>query len=309
MVSLVVVNDDGQSNYFKAVSEEVQAGTYYVMILAEDSSGNKDHYSLAQGTAVVNDVPEPPTELEYVSGDWSNTVIKWKRSTTDDLSATSDVCYNVYVNSVVDGPINTHSSVLTICNGSGLSATDPYVSIQLPAAPFQAISDSPTAWHKDYSGYRRILVRAVFNGQEEKNVDYLTIEYAPAGAYVSPRPNVAYIQKWTVSNLFDVEVSGTYDDGDEDGQAIGLRLFVWPDGSDPDWSVWADEQLFDQPASYARGCMLHYTGGSSGGPHWICVRAYTLDGTMSNGGYKQLVRLAEILPQDVLDVTVRAGGG
>ena len=273
------LNDGGNRNVFVSVSDILSAGTYNVAVLAVSDTGVADSATTATGTVVIKGPPAPPGQPAYSSGDISATVITWADS------ATAGVTYNVY-DSDLDGVIDLDTPVAT-------GATSPYT---LPSKSGQE------------PGTRRVLVRAVLSGVEEKNIQWLKIEYDSLGARVSARPNTPTVHDVSVSSGRTISVEGVYDAAGEEGTATELQLFVWADGSSADYTTPSDTATLSAALGTIKTATMTYTPAADGW-YYVGIRAATADGTQDTNTESILVYLSSADPADVDDFEAKAARG
>lgn len=184
--------------------DTVDVGTYYYAFQATSDTDDLGDASTPQ-EVTVSGAPLAPEDLEYTSGNYSNTVVSWT------ASETAGATYNIYVQNPDDPYMDTNTPTQTAIAGAE-SATIPTVT--------------------GYPGIARILVRAVFSGTEELNLNTLSIEYDTSGNVVLARPNVPVISSITVSSGLTIAVTSEYNDSGEEAAGTIMNLYVRePDGS------------------------------------------------------------------------------
>lgn len=250
-----VVADDGSGNLFHYASGPLPAGNYYAAVLPVSDTGQAAAGATAQTAAVVGP-PAPPTGLAYQSGDAAATVIKWT------ASATPGATYNLY-DSPLDGVTDLSAPGATHSAGSGeLTQT-------LPAAT-------------GFPGVRRVLVRAVAGGVEEKNAALLEIEYDAAGNRVPPRPNPPRLCGLSVSAGRTVMVEATTFDADEKAAPATAELYLARLTDAFDYEAPAAAAAWGEPAGGVRRATLAAVATADG--WWkAAVRAKASDGTPDLG--------------------------
>lgn len=250
------VKYNGEDTGSKVDEDVLAIGTYYYAFQGVSDTDDLGDKSTAT-TITVTGAPEAPTDLAYTSGNAGATVIEWTESTT--VGAT----YNVYLQDIDDAYMDTLTPTQTLVTGSS--------STTLPAIT-------------GYAGRAQVLVRAELAGVEEKNGDFLLLDYDSAGNYVSQRPNAPEIRSIAVSSGLDITVSAVYPTKDEKSTATGLELFV----RDPD-------TVYDFTTADATGTLSAATTGLrtstisysfadiADGWHYVTAKAVNAGGVQSNG--------------------------
>ncbi len=154
--------DDGFSNVFQYQSLKLRGGTYYVVVHALGDDGLEGTDIEGGGVQItVFQVPDPATNLHYVSGDGAATIIGWDAPTND-----ATVTYHYY-DSGVTGILNLTDRTGTVSAGSS------------PTLTLETVGT--------YTGLRFVIVRSFKSGIEEPSLNMLTLEYF-SGVIVSKRP-------------------------------------------------------------------------------------------------------------------------
>lgn len=271
--------DDG-GNVFSYVSSSLSAGTYNVAVVAVSDTGIADSAPTTPATVTIYSNPEAPTNLAYTSGGIAATVISWT------ASATTGVTYNVY-DSDIDEPTNLETPIAT--GVSALTYTLPDKTGQEP-------------------GTRRVVVRTVKSGVEEKNSNALAIEYDAAGVRVPARPNSPFIGKIEKTAGRTVTVIGSYDANGESGTATKLQLFIWADGGTPNYTTPDDEETLDTGVAGLKQATLAATIAVNG-YYRLGIRAATVAGTQDVNTDSVLVFVSDADPADVVDFVAAASRG
>jgi len=283
--------DDGGSNNFRFVSGKLDSGVYEAAILAVSSEGVVDAATAASATVTINAPPLPPTDLDYLSGDAEATTVAWTASGT-----LYDVTYNVYANKFMDEAVDMSEPV-------GSTASTSY---ELPVPGHTLASAYGPVVEDDWSGIRRVVVRAVKNGIEEKNGIELRMEFDSDGVYVAKRPSHAAIGDVEISGL-SFDVTGWYDGAEEEGAATQLKLFLWADGDSPDWDTAEDTQALTagalQKSAVLSGSVLY------AGYYWISIRPATAGGVLGNAMPKRRIYLSDAEPNDVSGLEAKPARG
>ncbi len=208
------VRYDEEDNGKKVDEDVLTAGTYYYALTAISDTDDVGDQS-SPTTIVVAGAPDAPEDLAYVSGGASATNISWTASTT------SGATYNIYVQNPDDEYMDTETATQTAVAGS-------------TGATLPAITGAP--------GRAQVLVRAEKSGVEEKNGDFLTIDYTNTGVYIPERPNAPEIRSVIVSDGLTLGATITYTSKDEKATPATVELYTrLPSGSydfdTPDASV------------------------------------------------------------------------
>jgi hypothetical protein len=217
------------------------------------------------GTPKTEDInvpgrPEPPGELSYVSGDWTDTTVEF------EASDTPGAIYALYDVQEFDGPIHVAAPAALHIAGTGT------ISWTLPS-----LASAGT-------GKRRIIISA-FNGDIEDGIRRtLTIEYA-AGVVVDPRPNVPafeYRSTDPVTAGRTLNVQYVYNASAEVGVATKIQVWLLaegdaipPDGDTPD----SEATLASPVGGISRGTVS--ATAPANGHFRVLLRAATALGTQS----------------------------
>lgn len=273
-----LLNDDNRSTHFVFRTDALTDGTWTVTVKAVSDTGVEDSSTAATGDVTIATRPSPPTDLNYVSGDATATIIQW------ESSPSSNVTYNVY-DSELDDPIN----LVPIDTG----LTPAYNLYTLPAmTPYLAQNDGGVS----YKGIRSVLVRAVnATGVVEGNVAVLKIEYDEAGVRVPPPTTPASIETLTRAGLLlTVQVLNR----SKTENATKFKLYVRGlEETDDDW-VEVDEQNATSVGGFASRGILSHTFDAAG-YYWVAAKAVTAAGGLSTSIYKRLVYMSASEPNDV----------
>jgi hypothetical protein len=191
----VTVPFDGYPGAVWTETSALTAGTYYYKIAFVSDTGETGTASAVQ-TVIVPGAPVAPTNLAYVSGNESATVVSWTASTTPGAT------YRLYLQQPGD-------AFMDLLTPAVASASSPQT---LPA-----IAGTGTAY---------VIVRAVNGGVEEKNVNLLGIEYSAAGARIPPRPNDCTLADVGVTVGDLVAATIVYANAGEAGTATVGQLFA-----------------------------------------------------------------------------------
>jgi hypothetical protein len=234
-------------------SEGLEVGNYYYAFRAVSDTDDEGDLSTPE-LVTVSGVPEPVTDLDYVSGGASATVVSWT------ASATVGATYNIYIANPDDDFLDTETPAATAIAGA-------------TGATLPAITGFP--------GVAQVLVRAVFGGEEEKNGDILSIEYDASGVVVNPRPNVPYITSVGVLNGTSINIEGSYNPTDEEGVATALQLFVREPGSTYNFGVVDATGTLGPDIGGTKTATI--TKVESNGWHYVTLKAVTADSAVSAG--------------------------
>lgn len=227
----------------------LDAGTYYYSLRAISDTKDTGDASTPQEITVIAE-PEPPTDIAYVSGNYSNTAISWTASTTPGAT------YNVYLRDADETDLDTLTPIQTLVAGS--------TGTTLPTLAFP--------------GTVTVLVRCELGGLEEKNLDKLDITYDSAGDKVDPEPNIASIRDVRVASGTSVTIEADYDSTSEAAVATEIEFFSRTASgsynlSSPDATQGLSNTL---PVKFASA-----TISLANGNHYVSVRAKTAAGAVS----------------------------
>jgi len=257
---------NGQDDAKWTSGNVLAAGTYYFALRAVSDTDDIGDQQTAEAITIVGE-PDAPDDVAYDSGNAAATTITWTASET--VGAT----YNIYIQNVDDGWLDTGTAATTAAAGS--------TSKVLPAIT-------------GYPGVARVLVRAVSSGIEEQNGNVLEIEYDSSGNRVEQRPNTPVISRLEVDAGNTLNVVGVYDPDNEDGTATQLKLYSRTIGGAYDFSAAADAtgslgaiQLGVKRASLSKT----YTNGY----RYVTLKAATAGGTLSEeSSPERLVYLSDV---------------
>jgi hypothetical protein len=192
--------DDGHSIALPFTSPVVApANPWYVLIHPITDAGIESNAITPVDTYVTVYVPRPPTDLQYVSGNYSATVISWLAS--PDVAST----YNIYDSK--DTGILTNVISQTAGAGSGIRTLT-----------LSAISSS-------FTGMRYVLVKSLL-AVESTNSTVLQIEYVN-GIVLPLIPNPPYASTSVTVNGDCMTANWTYDVHGEESHPTEIQLFLW----------------------------------------------------------------------------------
>jgi len=258
-------------------TDDLANGTYYYRLQPVSDTGEPGQLVDDIETAVILNVPEPPTNIRYDSGDGSASDpvrIAW------DASLTAGVTYSIYFANLDDTHINYCDPIVT-----GL--TDLYY--DLPAA---VCASAPGAMHA--------VVKAVKDGVESRNGNTLHIEFDSDCVLTGDQPNNAYLDRATLQLTSGTEISvvGSYDNSFEEGVATKLRLFVRDPEGEYDFTDHVAEVSLTSSVinSVKRATLTHDFGVTGDGWYYIAAKAVTAIGVLSPSiGNELLVYISDDL--------------
>ncbi|MBE7465485.1 MAG: hypothetical protein HS116_18565 [Planctomycetes bacterium] len=234
---------------------DLQAGTYYYRLQPISDTGDAGTES-GSLSAVIPGIPNPPSALAFASG---SAVAGFTVNFTG--SSTPGASYRAYMATTIGEPLDPDSPTATAIAGS--------TSIALPALT-------------GYPGTAYVLIRAVLDGVEERNLNLLAVEFDAAGDFVAARPNSPGIAENGIaySNGLSIQVSGTYQTLGELGAANTLQLFSRTPGGAYDYENPDDEAELGVERNGVKLATLNHTFSAAG---WYYVRllAATAGGTQS----------------------------
>jgi hypothetical protein len=187
---------DGKENYLYTEKNTLAVGDYYYALAALSDTDDLGDAS-TPFLVTISGAPLPVTNLQYVSGNYSNTLISFTPS------ATVGATYNVYV-SDENGVLNTNEPYDTLIAGSTEVTLGTLV----------------------YPNSYKILIRAEFGGVEEKNMNYLELEYGIDGEILKLRPNTPSISSISVKQGNTVTVHVSYDTTNELNDGATVQVFT-----------------------------------------------------------------------------------
>jgi len=201
--------------------------------------------------------PSPPTlPFSYVSGNYSNTVVKF------GSSISSGVTYNFY-DSPINGAPNMLSAATTFSGSAG-----PYIQKQLPSL------GTPEA------GFRTVVINSVYNGVEDGFNRSIRLEYDSAGTYIYPRPNIPTFtfKDITSGNRFYFDWS--YDAVNQYDAPSRMNLWLVSSGTSPNYSS-PTSYTGVQGTEYVKGGVISGIAPQTHGSINYILRASTLSGSFS----------------------------
>lgn len=273
--------DDGASNRFAHASPPLAAGNWHAAVQPVTDTGAAEAGPATQAVTVPGP-PEPAAGLAYASGNAAATVIAWQ------ASATAGATYNIY-GSALDEPVNLETPLAVHAAGSGT------LTQALPAAT-------------GYPGVRRVLVRAVAGGSEERNAAVLRIEYDAAGNVAAPRPNSPGIVEIRVAAGRSVTARALCDEFHAAAAAAEARLFLAAEGGAFDWGSPAATAAWSEAVGGVREAEL--TGvAPADGWYRVAVRAAAAGGTLDAGAAWVTAQVSEAEPAGVAGLEARAARG
>lgn len=231
-------------------------GTYYYRTQYLSDTGDEGNFS-SDKTAVITDPPDPPSNLVYTSGNYTNTVIGFTGSPT------SGATYRVYLKQPDGNFIDVANPVATPGAGA-TSATLPTIT--------------------GYPGRAYVLVRAIKAGVEEKNGNVLEIEYDAAGAVVVARPNTPTLDTASVdvTTGLTLGVRSLYPTADEAASPDKINLYKRAPGGSYNFSVYDAQATPGSAVNGLRLTTLSYTF-SAPGWYYVTAKAATAGGVLSSG--------------------------
>jgi hypothetical protein len=294
---------------------DLPAGTYYYCVAPVSDTGlpGADSNVLSVNLAGA---PRPPANLAYDSGDAAATTVRFASSPTpgaqhrgylqqpgdppanldDDPAATAQAhdpwqCVHAYSLGQYVAP--------TAWNGLRYECTVPgesgLVEPTWPLTPGLTVQDAAVVWtcraYKlslppivGYPGTARVVVRAAKDGVEERNLEFLDLEYDGDGKFVPGRPNVPGIHtaQLGVTDGLTLSVPGIYSPHGEKGVATHLKLFVRAPLGSYDYGSPCDSAALEPTgANGLKSALLRYTFPQPGW-HYVRILAATAEGTLSD---------------------------
>lgn len=204
------IQDDGASNVFSYTTPMLDTANYSCYTSQFDDN---DNVSTTSGTVsiAIQEYPNPPENLRYVSGNNVSTTIAWDAPAT---GPTPDE-YHVY-----DSAENAENFLDTF------TPTDSTVAFTL------ALGSSVAPPYT-----RKIIVRAALLGDIEKNLNILEINYDAAGDYIPPQPNTPTLFGSPNATGQDFSVVASYDPAGQAAAPVTIDLFAWPADGAADWTT------------------------------------------------------------------------
>ncbi|MCW8133748.1 MAG: hypothetical protein KIS92_25605, partial [Planctomycetota bacterium] len=275
-------DDDGRSNRFAYTSPAAEPGSYSAAVLPVSDTGVPAESAEAAAFELPA-LPAPPADLAYSGGDADATELSWTASATPGAS------YRVY-DSALNGAVNLAVPAATHAAGSGT------LSLTLPA-----LGGGPGP------GVRRVLVRAVADGAEERNAEALRIEYDADGARVAPRPNVPRIRSIEVSGGRTVTVKALAFEDRAAAPSASALLYMAPVDEAIDYGTPAGTEEFGEEVGGVREAEVAATAPGDG---WfrVAVRAAAAGGATDAGVGWERVFVSAAAPAGA-SVVARAGRG
>lgn len=150
----------GQVNVHYQLKDTLSVGTHYFRLRSISDTDDVGQETASLSVEIFG-LPDPPTALEYLSGDYSNLVLGFTNSITPGVT------YRLYAQFDGEELINLEDPVSTIIVPGGIQIVDP--------VPYPSIS--------------RFILRATSTGGEEENLNVLDVELGDFGEYIAARPN------------------------------------------------------------------------------------------------------------------------
>ena len=252
------IRDDGQEDSYTFISDIVDAGTWYVTVRQVDSE-SKESTNIDNIPIISFTPPANPGTPFYAAGNWANTNLKAKASTT------SGATYFVY-DSGVDGPLTLQSDTPAVTMGTQTGIFN----IVLPP-----LTDPL------FTGQRAILLHSVKAGIESANVDILTIEYLN-GNVVLPRPNSPASTNRVKVNGRALTANYSYSTVNQAVAPASVAIFIYAVGSTPNYA--SPQGTASTQAAFGASISGSVTGTvSSDGIYYYEVRAVSALGMQDTG--------------------------
>lgn len=305
----------GQEGVRWTEPSELAAGTYYYRLTAVSDTG-EDGAESDVVSVTLSGAPRPPTGLAYLEGGAADTVLQFLSSPTEGAA------YRAYLQPPGAAPLNLddapcatasshplwlagHAYVLgemvapSVWNGrryecTCAGTTGPSAPAW-PLTPGATVADGSVEWTcRAYQmalpavtgcpGVARVLLRAVKDGVEERNLDSLELEYDAGGDYVPPRPNVPGLdtRRLSVADGLTLTVRGVYSSQGQRGGATELRMFTRPLGGAYDYAEPVATAALSAvgPNGLQTATLIHAF--SAAGWRYVRLLAATAAGTLSD---------------------------
>ena len=153
-----------------------------------------------------------------------------------------------------------------------------------------------------YPGFIYVAVRATKGGNQERKDEITTIEYDSTGAIIAVRPNRASIVGESLNGL-TISVEAVVLSSESLVDAAYIQLFVKPLGTDFDFTDPVDTEALSDAIAGFQKATLSYTVSGAGWYH-LCVRAASLDGSLSFYYAERYIPLQTTAPGSPSNVTV-----
>jgi len=208
------ISDDGTSNSFVYTTPILPGTSYPCHTVQYDDN---DNVSSSSGTVTItlDYFPDAPTNEHYVSGDATSTDIAWTAVPFADH-------YNVY-----DSADNADNFLDTFAPSQVVTGTTATLTSAL-TPPFT----------------RSVIVRAVYLGHVEQNLNVLTINYDAGGAYIPPLPNSPTLFGSPNATGRSFACTASYDPANQEVAPDAIALYAWPAGTTPDWTTVYDAAVY-----------------------------------------------------------------
>jgi hypothetical protein len=241
-VAVATIPFNGDSTRRWTERSDLAAGIWYYRLRAVSDTGENGTPS-ATLSFVVPLTPGPPTGPAYLSGNAAATVLSFV------ASATAGASYRAYLQQIGAELVDLEAIAATAAAGA--------TQITLPALT-------------GYAGTARVILRAVKDGLEERNLAQLDLEYDAAGVFVPPRPNACGLaaESEAVIAGLTLAVPAIYDSAREKATATHVHLYKRTVGGSYAGTPDASANLAARGNGLKRAA-LSYTFGAAG---WYYVR-------------------------------------
>jgi hypothetical protein len=260
---------------------DLTPATSYFYTFTPVSETGQDGTESSVVTVTLAGAPEPPTGLEYLSGDASSCTLRFTPSTTQGVT------YRVYRQNASDDVMPTDPAEATI------TPVGEYVHATIAT---------------DYPGTAYVIVRAVKNGTEDRNAEVLALEFNAGGERIAPRPNAPTIRQVDVTDGRTVKVTAAYPVTGEKGTATHIHLYVdstreaesSSSSSGGEWTCQPDAlDTLGSEWNGVREATPTITLGSNGF-HTVRIYAATAEGVESVGYAEERIYVSNAQPAAVL---------
>jgi len=245
-------------------TEDLAAETYFYRLRSISDTNDQGGVTASLSTTIPGP-PEPPTDLAYVSGDYTGLVVGFTPSET------ADVTYNFY-----------------------LTAPDAeFINLENPIT--EGITETTYGYEiagLTYPGTSKLVIRAEKSGVEEKNLDILEIELDESGQYVPARPNPCEV------DLSRSVVTGqtallyvTQSTDAEEVEPEGFKIYTRTETGEYAETT-ADSGVFSGTRNAVRYGSLTITLGTDPGWYYVAVYAYA-DGYLSESATEYRIYVSD----------------